>query len=205
MAQWRMRNYAQHDLTSLTIKGYRLKAEMFGEALLHALTTPSASPAEVGVDVNALMEEQQQRLSDFSTLEPASSTTTQEVVSSNSNITASSPSKPASGGKQRKLTHTVVSGESLRKIAAKYEVEVSQMIAWNNLSDPGALSIGQKLTVYTNDYSTDDEGSVLEEVTHTVKSGEVLSVIAEKYNVGLSQIIQWNSITDVQALPLGKN
>ena len=204
MAQWRMRNYAQHDLTSLTIKGYRLKAEMFGEALLHALTTPSASPAEVGVDVNALMEEQQQRLSDFSTLEPASSTTTQEVVSSNSNITASSPSKPASGGKQRKLTHTVVSGESLRKIAAKYEVEVSQMIAWNNLSDPSALSIGQKLTVYTNDYSTDDEGSILEEVTHTVKSGEVLSVIAEKYNVGLSQIIQWNSITDAASLAIGQ-
>ena len=131
---------------------------MFGEALLHALTTPSISPAEVGVDVNALMEEQQQRLSDLLTLSQHRAPLLKEVVSSNSNITASSPSKPSSGGKQRKLAHTVVSGESLRKIAAKYEVEVSQMIAWNNLSDPSALSIGQKLTVYTNHYSTDDEG-----------------------------------------------
>ena len=46
--------------------------------------------------------------------------------------------------------------------------------------------------------------SVLEEVTHTVKSGEVLSVIAEKYNVGLSQIIQWNSITDAASLAIGQ-
>lgn len=204
MVQWRMRNYAQHDLTSLTIKGYRLKAEMFGEALLHALTIPSISPSEVWVDVKALKEEQQQRLSDFSTLEPASSTTTQEVVSSNSDITASPPSKPSSGGKQRKLTHTVVSGESLRKIASKYEVEVSQMIAWNNLSDPSALSIGQKLTVYTNDYSTDDNGVILAELTHTVQSGEVLSVIAEKYNVGLSQVVQWNNISDAASLAVGQ-
>ena len=204
MVQWRMRNYAQHDLTSLTIKGYRLKAEMFGEALLHALTTPSISPSEVWVDVKALKEEQQQRLSDFSTLETASSTTTQEVVSSNSNITASPPSKPSSGGKQRKFTYTVVSGESLRKIASKYEVEVSQMIAWNNLSDPSALSIGQKLTVYTNDYSTDDNGVILAELTHTVQSGEVLSVIAEKYNVGLSQVVQWNNISDAASLAVGQ-
>ena len=35
---------------------------------------------------------------------------------------------------------------------------------------------------------------------HTVKSGEVLSVIAEKYNVGLSQVIGWNNITDAASL-----
>ena len=39
---------------------------------------------------------------------------------------------------------------------------------------------------------------------HTVKAGEVLSVIAEKYNVGLSQVISWNNITDAASLSIGQ-
>ena len=87
--EWRKRSLAGVHLVSLTPRGYRLKAEMLGEALLVAFTDTSNQPFEV--DVEAFQEAQIDRLLDFQTLEVATSTTTQEVATTNSNIRADSP------------------------------------------------------------------------------------------------------------------
>lgn len=45
-------------------------------------------------------------------------------------------------------THTVKSGENLTIIAKKYNVTVSQICKWNNISNPSKIRIGQKLTIF---------------------------------------------------------
>jgi len=112
------------------------------------------------------------------------------------------------------VIHTVKSGEVLSVIAEKYNVGLSQVIGWNNITDAASLQVGQELTIYpgqsvfttggTSSSSSSSSTSSSSKVIHTVKSGEVLSVIAEKYNVGLSQVIGWNNITDAASLRIGQ-
>ena len=92
-------------------------------------------------------------------------------------------------------------------IAEKYNVGLSQVIGWNNITDAASLQVGQELTIYTGQSvftTAGSSSSSSSKVIHTVKSGEVLSVIAEKYNVGLSQVIGWNNITDAASLRIGQ-
>ena len=43
--------------------------------------------------------------------------------------------------------YRVKPGDSLAEIAKKYHVTVDQLMRWNNLTDPAALSVGQPLKV----------------------------------------------------------
>ena len=60
-----------------------------------------------------------------------------------------SPSEPDAEG-QVYITHVVEEGENLGSIAAKYGTTVSQLIAWNSLTD-SQVAPGQKLIVFVND------------------------------------------------------
>ncbi len=45
------------------------------------------------------------------------------------------------------LRYRVQAGDSLADIAKKYHVTIDQMMKWNNLTDPGMLSVGQQLKI----------------------------------------------------------
>lgn len=47
-------------------------------------------------------------------------------------------------------THTVAAGETLSAIAAAYEVKSSEIVKLNDLSNPNALRVGQKLVIPAN-------------------------------------------------------
>ncbi|MBA99933.1 MAG: hypothetical protein CMN34_03295 [Saprospirales bacterium] len=220
---WKTLQLANLNLISLKPKGYRLKAEMLGEALLVALNEETIQPTEV--EVEAFREAQAERLLDFQTLEViATSTTTQEVTTSNTTIRAYSPPTVESGSavstsnsssssnSNQRITHVVEEGEVLSVIAEQYNVGLSQVIGWNNITDAASLRIGQELVIYPGQSvftaggtsTSSPSSSSSSKVIHTVKSGEVLSVIAEQYNVGLSQVIGWNNITDAASLRIGQ-
>jgi membrane-bound lytic murein transglycosylase D len=88
--------------------------------------------------------------------------------------------------------HVVRKGENLGGIAKKYNVSVNQLKSWNNLK---GLTIhpGQKLTLYNS-------GAPMAQVNkapvkrstssthHTVKSGETLGIIADKYKCNVTDL-----------------
>ena len=95
--------------------------------------------------------------------------------------------------------HIVKKGETLSQIARKYHVSVNQLKKWNNLKSDN-LSIGQKLIVYSSGAPMAQAGNdkpverSTTETIHTVKSGETLGKIAQKYKCSVTDLKRWNNL-----------
>jgi len=116
-----------------------------------------------------------------------------------------------------RIRYRVKSGDYLGRIADKYGVSVSKIKKWNHMRST-RLKIGQRLTIYprklnaaaSSSSSKKTKKTVQKEVpkgkfsTYTVKSGDSLWLIAEKYaNVSVQNIKEWNNIWSVKSLQPG--
>jgi len=108
---------------------------------------------------------------------------------------------------QERTIHVVRSGENLGYIAKRYHCYVSQLKAWNNLRS-STIYPGQRLVVYpaapyrgssASKSSTKSKSSASTSTAvngqHTVKYGESLGSIANKYNCSVSELRAWNNIS----------
>lgn len=82
--------------------------------------------------------------------------------------------------------YTVQRGDSLYSIANKYKTTVDKLINYNNLSSTN-LSVGQQLLIPI-------EEKLEDATTYTVKSGDTLYKIAERYNTTVSEIMALNNL-----------
>ncbi len=98
--------------------------------------------------------------------------------------------------------HTVADGENLGTIARMYKVSVKELVAWNKLSNPDALSIGQKIRVTMSANTSSSKSSSTR--YHIVEGGDTLGAIARKYGVTTKQLIAWNKLSNPDALSLGQ-
>lgn len=80
--------------------------------------------------------------------------------------------------------YNVQSGDSLWKIADKYEVSVDQLKELNQL-DSDLIFPNQKLTIDKETNQTD---------SYTVQKGDSLSKIAGKFNISVGELKSWNSL-----------
>ncbi|KXZ23964.1 peptidoglycan endopeptidase [Bacillus nakamurai] len=123
--------------------------------------------------------------------------------------TASSGNKPSNNNSNNNQTqtstYTVKSGDSLWKIANAYNMTVQQ-IRTNNQLTSDVLQVGQvlKLTKTSSSGSSStpstpsNSGNTGKTTTYTVKSGDSLWVIAQKFNVTAQQLREKNNLkTDV--------
>lgn len=95
---------------------------------------------------------------------------------------------------QTRLVHKVKRGESLSGIAQKYRVGLNQLKQYNRLTST-SLEIGQLIKIPTSNGAP----SVVKVPTvHTVKRGESLSVIAQRYGRTLAQFQDYNKLRSSQ-------
>ncbi len=143
--------------------------------------------------------------------------------------TASATSTAVPGGPAL-LTYTVKAGDTLSGIATRFETTVASIVAASGLkNDKVTLQIGQTLKIPQSletagpgpaaDAQASAEsglaiaqptatapavvptvGVAPDAVTHTVKRGEFLEVIAKKYGVSIDQIVQANGFKDANQL-----
>ena len=90
-----------------------------------------------------------------------------------------------------RVDYTVKSGDSFWTIARQFSVGVNELARWNNMSPRDTLRIGQELAVWSKGSASAD--SVIRKVNYTVRAGDSLSLIADKFNINVSQIELWNS------------
>jgi membrane-bound lytic murein transglycosylase D len=109
-------------------------------------------------------------------------------------LTAPEKKKEKTIDKSTAKTHTVKDGETLTSIAGKYGVSVNDIMNWNELEDDKIMS-GQELIVSKSGEKNSKKPKGTK-ITHTVKSGENLTMIADKYGVTVSDIKEWNELGD---------
>jgi len=112
-----------------------------------------------------------------------------------------------------RIIHEVQPYQSLINIAEVYHVSVDQILALNSWQVNWPLQVGQKLLITHGNVTPSATLSPIQMLTpdndgryfHTIQSGETLSWIASLYNVPLTDLMNWNGLTNESVLqPLQK-
>ena len=88
--------------------------------------------------------------------------------------------------------YIVKSGDTLYGIASRYDIKVSDLKSYNNLTGD-ILSIGQELYIPTGQVSEDLVGTDYN--TYTVKLGDTLYSISKEYETSVSNLKRINNLT----------
>ncbi|HEX2788732.1 MAG TPA: LysM peptidoglycan-binding domain-containing protein [Ignavibacteria bacterium] len=109
-------------------------------------------------------------------------------------------------------SYTVEEGDYLSVIAGKYGVSIDDIMEWNNL-ESDMIMVGQKLTIYSdkkvaNNEETDKSSKSNEkskkQKTYTVEKGDNLAMIADKFNISINDLVEWNEIEDGDVILIGQ-
>jgi membrane-bound lytic murein transglycosylase D len=106
---------------------------------------------------------------------------------------------PRSGTKHY---HVVLPGQSLWGISRSYGVSTAALAKWNGMAPIDTLSVGQKLVIWTKQAAEVQRVSFTETspvqnlyaLRYTVRKGDSLSRIADRFNIRVSDIKRWNRI-----------
>jgi LysM repeat protein len=96
-------------------------------------------------------------------------------------------------------TYTVVSGDTLSGIAAKYGTTYQILAQINGIANPNLIQVGQVITIPSTSTVTASGGTV-----HTVQRGETLSGIAAKYGTTYQVLAQRNGISNPNLIFTGQ-
>ncbi len=107
------------------------------------------------------------------------------------------------------VTHTVEPGDNLYRISLRYGVSMDEIARANNITNQGRILRGQVLVI--PGLGTVDAGDTVENpliagtpITHTIQSGESLSIIAQQYNTTVDLILQSNDIANPNRIVRGQ-
>ncbi len=100
---------------------------------------------------------------------------------------------------QGTVTHVVREGDTLTDIALYYQVTTHSIIQANNLLDQDQLAVGETLIIPGVALQVQDGY-----LTHTVRAGETLSAIAQRYGVSVDVLLSLNQLESADILSAGQ-
>ena len=98
----------------------------------------------------------------------------------------------------QRINHRIASGDTLWDLARNYGVSVRALARWNNMAPGDPLRVGQTLAVWTKKGGAApvrgvDRQEMIRKVRYSVRRGDSLYAIANRFNVSVSQIRDWNN------------
>ena len=120
---------------------------------------------------------------------------------SSSTGSSGSTSGTTTGGSD--TVYTVKAGDTLSGIAAKYGTTYQKLAAYNGISNPNKISVGQKIKIP----GTGSSGSTSAgggDTVYTVKAGDTLSGIAAKYGTTYQTLAAYNGISNPNKISVGQ-
>lgn len=109
-----------------------------------------------------------------------------------------------------KSIHVVKNGDTLWDIARKYKVGVQHLAKWNAMAPGDVLKSGQKIVVWSqagNDTSRSTAApmkEITQRVRYTVRQGDSLARIAQRFKVSINDLIRWNGLKGAKYLQPGQ-
>lgn len=117
------------------------------------------------------------------------------------------------------IKYIVRKGDSLTKIAETFETRITDLRIWNDIPYDKKIAIGDELIIYVPNekynfyknlanYTPIEQETIKrvaeikentieikrKQITHIVKRGESLNLIASRYNVSVSDLKEWNNL-----------
>ncbi|WP_297077333.1 LysM peptidoglycan-binding domain-containing protein [uncultured Enterococcus sp.] len=106
------------------------------------------------------------------------------------------------------LTHTVQAGDTLSDLAQTYSTTVASLVEQNSIQNQNLIIVGQKLVVGTTTQQTIETSTPTEtaktKISYTVQAGDTVSAIADRFNVSVNEIGQWNKLANVHLIFIGQ-
>jgi membrane-bound lytic murein transglycosylase D len=100
-----------------------------------------------------------------------------------------------------KHEHIVRPGQSLWSISQGYGVTTGAVAKWNGIAPIDTLSVGQKLVIWTkvklNQTASINQtrpSNALHALRYTVRKGDSLYLIANRFNISIADIRRWNDL-----------
>lgn len=107
------------------------------------------------------------------------------------------------------IRYTVKTGDLLWKIAVRYNVKVEDIIAANNIQPPYYIYIGQSLIIPVSGNNNGGQPAPGNQpgngyFYYTIKPGDILWTIAQKYNTSVQRLVELNNIKNAYDLYIGR-
>ena len=109
-----------------------------------------------------------------------------------------------------KVEHVVRNGESFWTISRQYGITHRQLAAWNGMAPGDTLPVGRKLVIWTNKDTgprtspTAALGNTTRKLRYTVRQGDSLYLIANRFRVSINDIARWNDLDKNKILRPGQ-
>jgi membrane-bound lytic murein transglycosylase D len=107
-----------------------------------------------------------------------------------------------------KIEHTVQPGDTLWDIAKSYKISHKRIASWNGIAPGDPLHIGQKLVLWLESKDktpvlafNDTPSNRTSKIRYTIRKGDSLWRIADKFNVSVTDLKRWNSINNRHLKP----
>lgn len=102
------------------------------------------------------------------------------------------PKNSLSDTPRSKHTHVVARGDTIRSIAKTYRVSTSDILAVNNLDDPGRIYPNMVLNIPPKPLPASNKRLT----QYRVKKGDTIWGISKQFAVSTHDVMRWNQLTD---------
>jgi len=114
-----------------------------------------------------------------------------------------------------KVVHIVRSGDTLWELSRKHGVSHRQLAKWNGMAPRDPLMPGQRLVIWSRtstssssydpaDVAAPPQRQVTQRIGYRVRQGDSLAAISRRFNVTVTQLVKWNSISPEKYLQPGQ-
>jgi len=207
MAKWSTNGLSQRDKCHLSYKGYKVKGELFCNAMLNSYVAYLSRRPDSLLVFNDKIDTTNfaSWVINKSTYYNRQAVATTDKIDDYKTQPVIKTGTPATSGYGQ--YYIVRSGDNLGSIASKYGTTVSNLQQWNSLKST-RIYAGQKLLVSKTATKTTTQSTAAttiktqpttgtgNKIVYTIKSGDNLGSIATKYKVTVDEIKRWNGLSN---------